>query len=132
MSGIFLDHPHDAWRDIAVKVRAFCAGEGQTKDAADGRIHSHGPEGDKCEEVRAFPAGEDLRGALAYVVPTTSPAYFCPDATASWHARALRPGDVVTILGVDAAPKARGDVAVRVVGPGGDVGWLWMSCLRLA
>lgn len=60
-----------------------------------------------------------------------APTYFTPEGAPGASARVIKPGKLVTILRSSESSKALGDRAVMVLGPDGDVGWVWLAQLRV-
>ena len=60
-----------------------------------------------------------------------APTYFTPEGVPGAAARVIKPGNLVTILRFSSSQKALGDRAVMVLGPDGDVGWVWLAQLRM-
>lgn len=60
-----------------------------------------------------------------------APTYFTPEGVPRGIARVIKPGKLVTILRTSDAEKALGDRAAMVLGPDGDVGWVWLAHLRM-
>lgn len=114
-----------------MKVRSSRAGEDQPPNIPGEHNHSHEREGDKYQKVRASPAGEDRRGMLAVVEAGYAPTYFTPEGAPGAVSKVIKPGKLVTILRSSESQKALGDRAVMVLGPDGDVGWVWLAQLRV-